>query len=78
MESNFFRSIVHFFKVRWHAKPFDIWKERQDDKRKMDNFMAGDYISYDGKLYYGHPFGFFFESHQNSWWLNRNDKPTSH
>lgn len=67
-------AVVHFFKVRWHAKPFDIWNECQDDNRKLDTFMSGDYISYDGKLYYGHPLWIFFESNQNSWWLSRNSR----
>ena len=67
-------AVVHFFKVRWYAKPFDIYKECQDDKRKMDTFMSGYYITYDGKLYYGHPLGIFFESNQNSWWLTRNSR----
>jgi hypothetical protein len=66
--------VVHFFKVRWHAKPFDIWKECQDDNRKKDACFMADYISYDGKLYYGHPLGIFIESSQNSWWLSRNSR----
>lgn len=67
-------AVVHFFKVRWYAKPFDIWKECQDDNRKKDAWLMADYISYDGKLYYGHPLGIFFESNQNSWWLSRNSR----
>ena len=67
-------AVVHFLKVRWYAKPFDIWKECQDDKREMDTFLSGDYISYDGKLYYGHPLFIFFESNKNSWWLSRNSR----
>ena len=67
-------AVVHFFKVRYYAKPFDIWKECQEDKRKRDAIFGGDYISYDGKLYYGHPLFIFFESAQNSWWLSRNSR----
>jgi hypothetical protein len=64
-------NIVHFFKVRYYAKPFDIHKECQDNTRKADNFLSGDWISYDGKLYYGNPWFVFFKSAQNSWWLNQ-------
>lgn len=69
-------SVIHFFKVRFYAKPFDIWNECQDDNRKKDTWLSADYISYDGKLYYGHPFGIFFESPQNIWWLKRNSYTT--
>lgn len=62
--------VVHFFKVRYTAQKFDIWEEKIDHNRKRDFFMAGDWIGYDGVLYYGHPLGIFFRSAQNSWWLN--------
>ena len=62
--------VVHFFKVRYTAKKFDIWEEKIDQNRERDSFMAGDWIGYDGVLYYGHPLGIFFKSAQNSWWLN--------
>ena len=71
------KKIIHFFKVRYYAKPFDIWNEKQDNDRPKDNFLMADYISYDGKLYYGNPFFVFIESGQNSWWLKRNIKTTS-
>lgn len=59
--------LPHFFKVRLLAKRYDIWKEVQDDKREPDGFMSGDWISYDGNIYYGHPLGIFFYSEQNNW-----------
>lgn len=62
--------VIHFFKVRYTAQKFDIWKQKIDQNRKRDFFMAGDWIGYDGVLYYGHPLGIFFKSSQNSWWLN--------
>lgn len=57
--------LPHFIKVRLLAKKFDIWKEVQDDNRKPDDSISGDWISYDGNLYYGHPLGVFFYSAQN-------------
>lgn len=65
------KAIKHFFKVRYYASPFDIYNEREDRKRKDDGLLSGDWISYDGKLYYGHPFFIFFQSAQNSWWLKK-------
>lgn len=62
--------VFHFFKLRYTAQKFDIWEEKIDYDRKRDFFMAGDWIGYDGVLYYGHPLGIFFKSSQNSWWLN--------
>ena len=62
--------VIHFFKVRYTAQKFDIWEEKINPNRKRDFFMAGDWIGYDGVLYYGHPLGIFFKSSQNSWWLN--------
>ena len=67
-------AVVHFFKVRYYAKPFDIWKEKQDNNRVRDDWFGGDYISYDGKLYYGDPWFIFFESAQNEWWLSNNSR----
>lgn len=69
---NLMLAAVAHLKARWTAKPFDIWKEKQDDNRKADFFLAGDWISDDGNLYYGHPLFIFFESAQNSWWRSRN------
>lgn len=63
--------IIHFFKVRYTAQKFDIRKEKIDSNRKPDGIMRGYWIGYDGILYYGHPFGVFFKSAQNSWWLNK-------
>jgi hypothetical protein len=63
--SKIIRLLPHFIKVRLLAKKFDIWKEVQDDNRKPDAFMSGDWISYDGNLYYGHPLGVFLLSNQN-------------
>jgi len=65
-------AVFHFFKSRYCAKRFDIWKERQDDNADRDGWLMAIYISYDGKLYYGHPLFIFFESGHNSWWLSRN------
>lgn len=62
--------VIHFFKIRYTAQKFDIWKEKIDPNRERDDFMAGDWIGYDGVLYYGHPLGIFFKSSQNRWWLN--------
>jgi hypothetical protein len=63
------KAIIHFFKVRYHAKPFDVYNECECRNRHSDGLLSADWISYDGKLYYGHPFFIFFESAQNSWWL---------
>lgn len=65
MKNKLIKLLPHFIKVRLLAKRFDIWKEVQDDNRKPDTFMCGDWISYDGNLYYGHPLGVFFYSNQN-------------
>ena len=72
--STLLAAVAHFFKVRYYAKPFDIWKECQDDNRKSDSWLTGYWISYDGKLYYGNPWLVFFESSQNHWWLSRNSR----
>lgn len=58
-------SIVHFFKVRWTAKRFNIWTEELD-KTCKEYYWLG----YDNKIYYGHPMGILFLSSQNRWWLN--------
>jgi hypothetical protein len=65
------KTIKHFFKVRYYATPFDIYNERECPNRKSDSLFSGDWISYDGKLYYGHPLFIFFYSAQNSWWLKK-------
>jgi len=61
-------------KARCTAKKFDIWKECEDDNRKSDSWLSGDWIASDGKLYYGHPLFIFFASAQNDWWLSRNSR----
>jgi hypothetical protein len=68
------KGIIHFFKSRWYAKPFDIYKECQDNNRLKDYFISRYYISYDNKIYYGNPFLVFFESDQNIWWVHSQNK----
>jgi len=61
---------IHFFKVRYTAKKFNVWTEKIDHNRKPDMFVGGDWIGYDGVLYYGNPLYVFFKSGHNSWWIN--------
>lgn len=58
-------AVVHFFKVRWTAKRFNIWTKELDKTCK-----EGYWLGYDNKIYYGHPMAVFFLSAQNSWWLD--------
>lgn len=58
-------AVVHFFKVRWTAKRFNIWTKELDKTCK-----EGYWLGYDNKIYYGHPMAVFFLSEQNSWWLD--------
>jgi len=66
--------LVHHFKARYYARKFDVWKECACMDRKPDGWFDGDWISYDNKLYYGHPLFIFFESAQNSWWQKKQPK----
>ena len=68
---NLIKSIIHFFKSRYYAKPFNIWTECEDSRREKDNLLSADYISYDGFLYYGHPLFIFFKSSHNYWWKRK-------
>ena len=72
--STLLTAVASNLKARWTAKKFDIWKECQDDNRKSDSWISGDWIASNGKLYYGHPLLIFFESAQNDWWLSRNSR----
>jgi hypothetical protein len=67
-------AVFHLFRSRYSAKRFDIWEEQQDDNADRDGWLMANYISYDGKLYYGHPLFIFFESGHNNWWLSRNSR----
>lgn len=58
-------AVVHFFKVRWTAKRFNIWTKELDKTCK-----EGYWLGYDNKIYYGHPMAVFLLSAQNSWWLD--------
>jgi hypothetical protein len=58
-------AVVHFFKLRWTAKRFNIWKAELDP-----NDREGYWIGYDGIIYYGYPLGVFIYSSQNRWWLD--------
>lgn len=60
--------VIHFFKVRYTARKFNIQTEKIDQDRKSDTQTSGDYIGYDGILYYGHPAFIFFKSAHNDWW----------
>lgn len=72
--STLLAAVASNLKARWTAKKFDTWKECQDDNRKSDSWLSGDWIASDGKIYYGHPLFLFFESAQNDWWLSRNSR----
>ena len=54
-------AVVHYFKVRWTAKRFNIWTKELDPKNR-ERYWLG----YDNKIYYGHPMFIFFLSAQNS------------
>lgn len=73
---NIIAYIKHEFKKRYHAKRFNIWTETVDPKCN-----EGDWLSYDKKLYFGHPLFVFFESGHNKWWNQGEsyfkDKPIS-
>ena len=64
---NILQSIKHFFKVRYTAKPFSLYKECIVDKGKNDRYWLG----YDGYVYYGSTIGLtFFKSGANDmYWL---------
>ena len=65
------QSIKHFFKVRYTAKPFSLYKECVVDKGKNDKY----YIGYDGYVYYGSRIGLtFFKSSANDMYWLESDK----
>jgi len=64
------KDLIENIKARIYAKKFNIWTEEIDPKRKPDGFASGDWV-YNGTLYYGHPLGVFFESHQNDWYKHK-------
>jgi hypothetical protein len=55
-------------RARFGAQKFNIYTEAIDPKRKGDNFLAGEWISKTGILYYGHPWFIFFKSAHNDWY----------
>jgi hypothetical protein len=61
--------MIENLKARLKAQKFNIWTEQIDPKRKPDSLISGDWHA-NGKLYYGHPLFIFFESNQNTWFLN--------
>ena len=61
--------MIESLKARLKAQKFNIWTEQIDPKRKPDIWIIGDWYV-NGKLYYGHPLFIFFESSQNTWFLN--------
>ena len=63
------KGMIHFFKLRWTAKPFDIHKECVSDVK------TGYWLCYDGNLYYGHRFGILVYSNCNIWWKNNPNNP---
>lgn len=60
---------VHLFKVRRHAKRFNIWTQEIDSSNR-----DGYWLGYDNKIYFGHPMFIFFLSAQNKWWLDNTPK----
>jgi len=68
--STLLADVAHFIKVRYTAKPFNIWKEGLCKLGENESYWLG----YDGKIYYGHRWFVFFESNQNDWWLSRNNR----
>jgi hypothetical protein len=58
--------MIENIKARFAAKKFNIWTDNIDPNRKRDNFFCGDFYA-NGKLWYGHRLGIFFESNQNHW-----------
>lgn len=64
---NIIQYIKHFFKVRYTAKPFSLYKECIVDKGKNNDYWLG----YDGYIYYGNPIGltFFNSCANNMYWL---------
>ena len=58
-------AVVHFFKVRWTAKRFNIWTKELDNTNREQYWLG-----YDNKIYFGHPMTIFFLSAQNSWCLD--------
>jgi len=61
--------MIENLKARFKAQKFNIWTEQIDPNRKPDSFISGDWYA-NGKLYYGHPLFIFFESDQNTWFLD--------
>jgi hypothetical protein len=59
------KDFIENIKARIHSKPFDIYKEEIDPKRKKDG-NSGYYI-YGRTIYYGNPFLVFFKSRQKLW-----------
>ena len=63
-------AVVHPFKVRYTAKPFNIWKQEVCKIGENESYWLG----YDGKIYFGHRWIVFIDSAQNDWWLSRNSR----
>ena len=66
-EKNMIENMIENIKARFNCKKFNIWTEKEDNKRNRDSFFGGDYI-YNGVIYYGNPFMIFFRSSQNRWY----------
>jgi len=61
------KEISENVKARIYADRFNIWTERVDKNRKADLRIFGEFL-YNGTLYYGNRFLFFFKSAHNSWY----------
>jgi hypothetical protein len=61
--------MIENLKARLKAQKFNIWTEKIDPNRKPNFWIIGDWYA-NGKLYYGHPLFIFFESGQNTWFLD--------
>ena len=64
--------MIENIKARFKCKKFNIWTEKEDNKRNRDSFFGGDYI-YNGVIYYGNPFMIFFRSSQNRWYKTKDN-----